>query len=100
MDTLDQFKALEKLAAGKNLDADEIRLYLLLLANCRGSRNGQIAYTTIKSAIGRGFSPAKLKKACQRLLKGNLVVVTSPFPERINEETFILFYLIPPTGYS
>ena len=98
MDALDQFNELERLAAGKNLDADEIRLYLLLLANCRGSRNGQITYTTIKSAIGREFSPTKLEKACQRLLMGNLVLVTSPFPESISEENFILSYLIPPTG--
>jgi hypothetical protein len=100
MDALNQFKALERLAAGNNLDADELRLYLLLLANCRGSRNGQIAYTTIKSAIDSELSPGKLKKACQRLLMGNLVVVTSPFPERINEENFILSYLIPLTGES
>jgi hypothetical protein len=100
MDPLNQFKELERLAAGNNLDADEIRLYLLLLANCRGSRKGQIAYTTIKSAIGGGFSPAKLKKACQRLLTGKLIVVTSPFPDCINEENLILSYLIPPTGES
>jgi len=100
MDAFDQFKALERLAAGNNLDADEIRLYLLLLANCRGSRNGQIAYATIKSAIGKEFSPAKLKKACQRLLERKLIVVTSPFPESINEKNFILSYLIPPTGQS
>jgi hypothetical protein len=98
MDTIDQIMELERLAAGNNLDADEIRLYLLLVANCRGSRKGQIAYTTIKSAIATEFSPAKLKKACQRLLMGNLIVVTSPFPEIINEDNFTLSYLIPPTG--
>jgi hypothetical protein len=100
MDALNQFKALERLAAGNNLDADEIRLYLLLLANCRGSRNGQIAYATIKSAIGKEFSPRKLKIACQRLIISKLFVVTSLFPENIDEENFILSYLIPPTGES
>ncbi len=100
MDALEQFKELEKQMAGKKLGADEIRLYLLLLANCRGSRNGQIAYSTIKSAIGKGFTPAKLEKACQQLFLGKLVVVTSPFPEIINEETFILSYSIPATGKS
>jgi hypothetical protein len=100
MDALDQFKELERLAAGNSLGADEIRLYLLLLANCRGSRKGQIAYTTIKSAIGGAFSPVKLKKACQRLFIDKLIVVTSPFPESINEKNFILSYLIPPTGES
>jgi hypothetical protein len=100
MDALEQFKELERLAAGNNLDADEIRLYLLLLANCRGSRSGQITFTTIRNAIGREFSPAKLEKACKRLFMGKLVVVTSPFPESLNEETFILSYSIPPTGKS
>ena len=91
----DQLKELDRLAAGNSLNADEIRLYLLLLANCRGSSNGQIEYATIKSAIGRGFSLAKLKKACQRLYMGKLVVVTSPFPKSSSEEIFILSYSIP-----
>ncbi len=73
MDALEQFKELERLAAGNNLDADEIRLYLLLLANCRGSRSGQIAYITIKNAIGREFSPARLEEACN----GSLLVSLS-----------------------
>lgn len=100
MDTLNHFKELEKLAAGNNLDADEIRLYLLLLANCKGSRNGQIKYYTIKSAMGGDFSPAKLKKSCQRLFADKLLVVAHPFPEIMNEETFILSYSIPPAGES
>ena len=100
MDKLDLVKELDRLAAINGLDADEIRLYLLLLANCRGSRAGQIEYATIKSAIGWELSPGKLKKACQRLVMSNLVAVTPPLHEYMIDDNFVLSYRILPTGES
>jgi len=98
VERLDLLKELEKLANGNSLNADEIRLYLLLLANCRGSLDGRIEYNTIKNAIGREFTPGKLKKACQQLLMDKFIAVTSILPDGINEENFILSYTIFPTG--
>ena len=96
MDKLELLQELEKLAAGNGLNADEIRLCLLLLTNCGGSRNGKIAYSTVKSAIGREFSPEKLKESCQRLFMHRLIAVTSPFPEGIKEENFTISYMVFP----
>jgi hypothetical protein len=96
MDKLELLRELGKLVAGNDLDADEIRLCLLLLTNCGGSRNGEIEYGTIKSAIGQEFSLEKLKKSCRRLFMYNLIAVTSPFPEGIKEENFIIFYKVFP----
>jgi hypothetical protein len=42
MDRLEQLKKLEKLAIVKGLDSDEIRLFLLLLANCSGLQKVEI----------------------------------------------------------
>jgi hypothetical protein len=43
MDKLRILKEFEKLALGDTLEIDEIRLYLLLLAYCRGANSGEIA---------------------------------------------------------
>jgi hypothetical protein len=96
MDKLELLKELEKLVAGNGLDAVEIRLCLLLLTNCGGSRNGEIEYRTIKSAIGQEFSLDKLIKSCQRLFIYKLIAVTSPFPDGMNHDNFIISYIIFP----
>ncbi len=98
MDKLDLLRELDRLVVANDLDADEIRLYLLLLANCRGLRNGQIEYATIKSAIGGDFSVAKVQKACQHLFASNLIAVTSVIPDNPHENNLIFSYLILPTG--
>ncbi|HEX9022438.1 MAG TPA: hypothetical protein VF799_01225 [Geobacteraceae bacterium] len=97
MDKIDLFRELERLAAGNDLDAVEIRLYLLFLANCRKSRKGQIEFATIKNAIGDQFSRDKLQKALQRLFASNLAAVTSVFPDDTSEKNFVVSYLILPT---
>ncbi len=99
MDKFDLFKELDRLALRNDLGADDIRLYLILLANCRGSRKGQIEYAVIKTAIGEEFSLDKLKKSCQRLFVKNLVEVTSGVPDKIFKN-FTLSYLLLPTGDS
>ncbi len=100
MDKLDLFKELDRLALSNGLGAEDIRLYLLLLANCRGLRKGQIEYAIIKTALGREFSLDRLKKSCQRLFVNNLVEVTSGFPDKIYKNDFTLSYLLLPTRDS
>ncbi len=97
MDKVDLFRELERLSAGNDLDAIEIRLYLLLLSNCRRSRRGRIEVATVKSAIGDQFSRDRLEKACQRLFASNLVTITSIFPEDFSDDNFVISYLILPT---
>ncbi len=100
MDELDLFKELDKLALASGLAADDIRLYLLLLANCRGSSRGQIEYAIIKTAFGQELSPDRLKTSCQRLFESNLVKVTSGFPDNIFKNNFSLTYLLLPARDS
>ncbi len=99
MAKLDLLKELGRLATENSLDADQIRLYLLLLANCRESRTGQIEYTTIRSAIGREFTPEKLKKACQQLSIGKMIAVTSLIPDSTDNEDFLLSYTVLETTH-
>jgi hypothetical protein len=98
MNKMELLRELEKLVNGKCLEADEIRLYLLLLTNCGGSRKGEIKFSTIKNAIGTDFPWEKLKNACQRLFTNKLIVVTSLLPEGENEENIILTYMILPAN--
>ena len=53
MDRRALLSELKRLVFMNDLKADDIRLYILLLTNCIGSRNGAIDYGTIKNAIGR-----------------------------------------------
>jgi predicted DNA-binding transcriptional regulator len=100
MNKLELLGELEKLVNRKCLDADEIRLYLLLLTNCGGSRNGEIKFSTIRSAMGEDYSWEKLKNACQRLFSNKLIVVTSLFTEGEKEENIILAYMILPASVN
>ena len=89
-------KELEKLVIVKGLDTDEIRLYLLLLANCSGSRNGDIEYMAIKSAIGREFSQSTLENACPRHFNCKLITLTSIKSIGTSKEDCTLSYMISP----
>ena len=93
MDRRELLIELENLVSINDLDTDDIRLYILLLTNCIGSGTGRIGFGTIKSAIGMGFSIARLQKSCQRLVDRKLITVTSPtFPS--NGEDLTLCYRI------
>ena len=94
MDRRALLSKLKKLVFMNELKADDIRLYILLLTNCIGSRNGAIDYGTIKNAIGREFSTIKLKKACQRLVNHKLINITSSIPVGTTEEEFTICYMI------
>ena len=96
MDKLHILKEFEKLALGDTLEIDEIRLYLLLLAYCGGANSGEIAYRTVKDALGEGFSPARFKHALLRLSGNNLIELVSPSLGRCTVEDFTLAYRIFP----
>jgi len=96
VDKLRILKEFERLAFGDTLETDEIRLYLLLLAYCREAKDGEIAYRTVKDALGEGFSPARFKQACLRLSSNNLIKVDSPPLNRITVGDFSLVYRIFP----
>jgi hypothetical protein len=96
MDRQEFLKELEQLVSVNNLDSDEIRLYILLLTNCLGTRTGKIGYGTIKSAMGSEFSPGKLHNACQRLSSSKLIKLTSSSPLGTSDEDFTLTYMIIP----
>jgi len=94
VDKLGILKQFERLALGNALETDEIRLYLLFLAYCRDPNRGEIAYRTVKDALGEEMSPARFKRTCLRLARDNLIDVGSdPFPEIIGEE-YVLAYRI------
>lgn len=96
MDKLCLLKKIEKLALGNNLEIDEIRLYLLLLAYCREAISGEIAYATVKGALGEEFSPARFRQACRQLTQYNLIEVVSPPLDRVTIGNFTLVYRIFP----
>ena len=96
MDKLRILKEFERLAFGDTLETDEIRLYLLLLAYCREAKDGEIAYRTVKDALGEGFSPVRFKQACLRLSSNNLIKIVSPPLNRITVGDFNLVYRIFP----
>ncbi len=95
MDKLRILKEFEKLALGDTLEADEIRLYLLLLACCREANRGEIAYGAVKDALGEGLSPAGFRQALLRLSANRLIEVVSPPLDRLDDD-FTLGYRIFP----
>lgn len=94
MDRLGVLKAFEKLVEGGALDTDEIRLYLLLLANCGHTKTGAISYRTIRDALGEGYSLARLKRSCHHLGKHGLIENLPPFLGESSTEDSILTYRI------
>ncbi|KAF0218596.1 MAG: hypothetical protein FD174_2689 [Geobacteraceae bacterium] len=98
MDKLRILKEFEKLTAGDALDTDEFRLYLLLLAHCGDTRNGEIAYRTVRRALGEGFTPVRLKQACHRLSLYNLVEIVFTRQDTTAGDDFTLIYRIYSVG--
>ncbi|MFA5516617.1 MAG: hypothetical protein WDA20_10060 [Desulfuromonadales bacterium] len=64
---------LQKITDEKSLEADAVRLYLLLLANCRGTGCGKVSRSMISSALGGNFSFVALKAACHSLRENGLL---------------------------
>lgn len=98
MDKLRILREFEKLTVGDDLNTHEVRLYLLLLAHCGDTRNGEIAYRTLKRVFGEEFTLDSLKQACRKLSRYKLVeIVFSRLNTAVNDD-FILIYRIYPAG--
>ncbi len=96
MDKLHLLKEFERLARKEGLESDEIRLYLLLLANCGATSQGEISYSTITGALGKGFPPPRLKRTCRRLSDHGLIEVISPLLDEMTAEDITVAYVIVP----
>jgi len=94
VDKLRILKEFERLALKKALETDEIRLYLLLLANCDITGNGKIECRAIKDALGKRFLPNRLNRTCRQLSVHGLIEVITPSFDEISEEDFPLEYRI------
>jgi hypothetical protein len=92
VDKLRILKDFEELAFKESLGSDEIRLYLLLLANCDIAMHGELGYDTIRGALGKRFSPTRLNRACQRLSVHGLIEIIPPSLDEISKENFSLKY--------
>jgi hypothetical protein len=90
-------KQFEKLAGKVSLNTGEIRLYLLLLANCRDTGDGEIEYITIKDALGDNrYMTGELPQICRHLEEHGVIEVLSTSLEEIIADNSILTYRIPP----
>ncbi len=77
-----------------HLEADGIRLYLLLLANSRETGEGNIGYKTIRKALGADFHASRVLDACRDLRDQGLIEIISPPPDNLAEPDFALIYRI------
>lgn len=94
MDKLHILKEFEKLALRESLGRDDVRLYLLLLANCGRRGGGEIAGKTIEDALGWGFPTVKLQRACHHLSELGLIALVSPLPDDASAADFTVAYTI------
>ena len=96
MDKYAVLKQFEKLAGEIPMDSGEIRLYLLLLANCRDTGDGEIEYITIKDAFGGMYPTGELQRICRRMEKHGVIEIITPPLEEITAGNLILTYRISP----
>ncbi|MFZ3209500.1 MAG: hypothetical protein WA140_11830 [Geobacteraceae bacterium] len=90
-------KQFEKMAEKVFLDTDEIRLYILLLANSLDTGDGEIEYITIKAAFGDNrYSMGELPQVCRRLEEHGVIEILSTPLEEITADNSILTYRILP----
>lgn len=81
-----------------NFDIEEIRLYLLLLANSGENGDGEILLKVINGngAFGKGFSRDRLNAACRKFAEYGLIEVLPLSPEKIKSNNPKLVYKIFP----
>lgn len=94
MDKLHILKDFEKLATRESLGLDDVRLYLLLLANCGSQRRGKIAGKIIEDALGWESSSVKLQRVCHHLSELGLIALVSPLPDDASTSDFTVAYTI------
>lgn len=78
----------------RRLEADEIRLYLLLLASSRDSGEGEVGYDSLRQAFGPSFILEKVVKACRSLRRHGLIEAPYLLPDDSAEQDYVLRYKI------
>ena len=79
-----------------NLNTDETRLYIILLANCGENGDGKILLRGINRVLGEGFSMDRLKAACCKLSEYGLIEIPPSVLEQIKDDDSKLVYKIFP----
>lgn len=95
VDRLAMVRKLGELASSEGLEPDEIRLYLLLLANCDDSGEGKAGCRRLAIIFGHCRSRGRIRQALLRLAELGLIHF-EPIPRgRGEEEDFVLSYSLP-----
>lgn len=96
---MDKVRILQSVKSCKimdNLNTDEIRLYLILLANSGQNGDGKILSRVVNGVLGEGFSMDRLKAACCKLSEFGLIEVHPSALEQLNDDDSKLVYKIFP----
>jgi len=96
MDKLSILQSVKRCKVMDNLNTDEIRLYLILLANSGENGDGKILLRVVSGVLGEGFSIDRLKAACCKLAECGLINVPSSSLEQIKDDDSKLVYKIFP----
>ena len=96
MDKLRTLQSVKRSKIMDNLNTDETRLYLFLLANSRENGDGKILLSVIYGVLGEGFSTDRLKASCRKLAEYGLIEVPASSLEQINDDDSKLVYKIFP----
>lgn len=96
MDKLSILQSVKRSKIMDNLNTNEIRLYLILLANSRENGDGKILLRVINGVLGEGFPIDRLKAACCKLSKYGLIDVSASSLEQIKDNDSKLVYKIFP----
>ncbi len=96
MDKLSMLKSVKRSKIMDNLNSDEIRLYLILLANSGENGDGKILLSVIYGVLGEGFSMDRLKVSCRKLAEYGLIEVPASSMEQVKDDDSKLVYKIFP----
>jgi len=88
-------RCLEALALSEGLEPDEIRLYLLLLANCDDTGEGRTGCRQLGVVFGHRRSLRRARRAFKRLADLGLIHCAIVPGDRGEEKGFVLSYSIP-----
>ncbi len=95
VDRLAMVRSLELLASSEGLEPDEIRLFLLLLANCDDSGEGRTGCRQLGLVFGHWRSLRRVRRALRRLADLGLIRFETVPGGRGEEKGFVLSYSIP-----
>ena len=96
MDKLSILQSVKRCKIMDNLNTDEIRLYLILLANSGENGDGKILLRVIYEVLGEGFSTDRLRAACSKLEEYGLIEVPASSLEQVEDDDSKLVYKIFP----